>query len=204
MKRNLLSVAIWFCLVVIGPETVVAQTRSGSTDVRASVSKTVKVSLSPDTSRAGVELTAFEHGGALRLVLSGSEFKRNLQVPILIRSNTSYKITASVHSKTAALTQLRVVSIEGGGKLVAGDAVAGVVVERRFDSRRGDSLEGKENLSTIDASMPFTVFSGPRISLGGGVGSPHNALKVVLMLSIRATVAQGSWTLDLELKGSGK
>lgn len=203
LKRGWLSCVIWFCLVAIAPATVCAQSRSGSTNLRGGVSRTVTLSLSPSAPPVGVDLKAFENGGAVRLVLSGSEFKRDLQVPILIRSNTDYIITASVESQTAVLTQLQVLSVEATGKLVAGDAVIGVDVRRQFDKRRGGSLTGEENLSTIDALVPFTIFSGPRISVGGGSNSPHNALRLILLLSVQARAAEGSWTIDLKLQGSG-
>jgi hypothetical protein len=203
LKRRRLSCLIWLCLVAIGPATVCAQRRSGSTDLRASVSKTVTLSLSPNASPAGVDLNAFENGCALRLVLSGSESKRNLQVPILLRSNAAYNINASVQSQTAVLTQLRVLSVEATGKLVASDAVTGVAVRRQFDKQRDDPLAGEENLSTIDALVPFTIFSGPRISMGGSLDSPQNALKVILLLSVQAKLAERSWTIDLKLQGNG-
>ena len=201
-KRSWLSCVIGLCLVVIAPATVCAQRRSGSTELRGGVSKTVVLSLSPNASDGGVELNAFESGGALNLVLSGSQFTRNLQVPILIRSNTTYNVKASVQSQTAVLTQLQVLSVDATGRLVASDAVTSFAVKRQFDWRPGGSLVDAEDLSTIDASVPFTIFSGPRISLGGGLASPHNALKVILLLSVQATVAEGSWTLDLKLQGS--
>jgi len=194
---------IWLCLVAVAPSTVCAQSQSGSIAVRASVSRTVTLSLSPNASRAGVELSAFESAGSLRLVLSGSESKTNLQVPILIRSNTAYDIKASVRSQTAVLAQLQVVSVEATGKLVAGHAVTEVAVRSLYDERRGDGVGREENLSTIDASAPFTIVSGPRISLGGGLDSSQNALKVILLLSVQARVAEGSWTIDLKLQGSG-
>ena len=187
-KRSRLSCVIWLCFVLIAPATVCAQRRSGSTELRGSVSKTVTVSLSPKASDAGAELNAFESGGAVNLVLSGSEFKRTIQVPILVRSNTAYNITASVQSQTAALTNVQVLSVDATGRLVASDAVTGVtVIERQFDQGPGGS---------------FTIFSGPRISLGGGLDSPHNALKVTLLLSVQARVAEEGWLLNLKLQGS--
>jgi hypothetical protein len=202
LKRSWLSCVIWLCLIAIAPATVCAQRRSGSTDLRGSVSKTVTLSQSPNASNAGVELNTFETGGALTLGLTGSDFKRTIQVPILIRSNTAYTITATVESHTAVLTQLQVLSVEATGKLVAGDAVIGFEVRRQLDKRRGGTVAGEENVSPIDASAPFTIVSGPRISLGGGLDSPHNALKVILLLSVQAKVAEESWTLDLNLQSN--
>lgn len=170
--------------------------------MRGSVSKTVTLSLSANASGPGVELNTFETGGVLRLGLSGSEFEKTIQVPILIRSNTGYTITASVESRTAVLKQLHVLSVEATGKLVAADAITGVSLRRQFDMRPGDSLASEENLLALDSAVPFTIFTGPRISLGGGLASPHNALKVILLVSVQAKMAEGSWTLDLNLEGS--
>ena len=170
--------------------------------MRGSVSKTVTLSQSPTPSNAGVELNTFETGGALTLGLSGSEFKRTIQVPILIRSNTAYTITATVESHTAVLTQLQVLSVEATGKLVAGDAVTGFAVRRQLDKRPGGTAAGEESVLPVDTSVPFTIFTGPRISIGGGLDSPHNALKVILLLSLQAMPGE-NWHIDLKLQGNG-
>lgn len=190
-------------LVAIAPATVCAQTRSGSMDLRASVSKTVTLSLAQDASPTGVEVNAFGSDGALTLVLSGVESKSNLQLAILVRSNTAYNIRASVRSDAAVLTQLGVLTVEATGKLVAANAVTGVSVRRVFDKRPGVFPADEGDLSTIDASVPFTMFSGPRISLGGGMDSSQNALEVILLLSVQREVSAGSWTIDLKLQGNG-
>jgi hypothetical protein len=147
-------------------------------------------------------LKAFDTDGALRLVLSGSESSKNLQVTILIRSNTPYNITASVQSQTAALKRLLVLSVEANGRSVAADAVGGVAVGRQFEGRSSVLPAEEENLATVDAAIPFKIFSGPRISLGGGLDSPQNALKVTLLLSVQARAAQEGWTLDLRVQGN--
>ncbi len=202
MKRGWLFCIISGCVVAALPAPLCAQSRSGSTVLRGSVSRTVTLSLFPNASRTITELHAFENGAALSLVVSGSGFERNLQVPILIRSNISYNLIASIQSQTAVPTHLRVLSIEPSGKSVARDAVTGVAIRQQFDVHRGDPSAGEENLSTIDASVPFTIFRGPRISLGGGLNSPSNALKVILLLSVRPKVGKRSWTLNLKLEGS--
>ncbi len=201
--RSWIFRVIWLFLVAIAPATVCAQSRSGSMDVRASVSKTVSLSLAQDVSPTGVDLNAFRNDGALSLVLSGVGIESNLQVAILIRSNTAYNISASVRSDAAVLTQLKVLSVEATGKSVAADAVTSVSVRRAFDRRPGVSRAGARDLSTSDASVPFVMLSGPRISLGGGLDSPQNALKVVLLLSVQPEVSAGSWTIDLKLQGNG-
>src|SRR5690349_9785685 len=107
VERSWPSGVVWLWLVVIAPWTVCAQ---GSADLRASVSKTVTLSLFPGVSQAGIELNALEIGGELRLVVSGSGFEKNVEVPILIRSNADYKIKAEVQSQTAVLTRLQVLN----------------------------------------------------------------------------------------------
>lgn len=64
-------------------------------------------------------------------------------------------------------------------------------------------MADEEDVSTIDASVQFTIFSGPRISVGGALDWSHNALKVTLLLSVQAIAAEESWTIDLKLQGSG-
>lgn len=177
MKLSGLFGVTLFCVVAAAPSITWAQ--SGSVVLRGGVSRTVALSLSADASHAKVE-NAFEGGEVLRLVISGSGSEiRNVEVPILIRSNTSYNIIASAQSQTALVKDLRVLKIEPGGKLVAGDAVSGVAVIQEFD----------------DAAVSSFVLSGPRVSMGGGLNSPDNALKVVLSLSVEPKKDNGTWTI---------
>src|SRR5687768_4046137 len=126
MKLSGLFGVTLLCVVAAVPSIAWAQ--SGSVALRGSVSRTVALSLSPDAAHARVE-NVFESGEVLRLVISGSGSEiRNVEVPILIRSNTSYNIIASTQSQTALVKELRVLRIEPGGKLVAGDAVSGVSI----------------------------------------------------------------------------
>ena len=175
MKLSGLFGVTLFCVVAAAPSIAWAQ--SGSVVLRGGVSRTVALSLSPDAAHARVE-NAFESGDGLRLVISGSGSEvRNVEVPILIRSNTSYNIIASTQSQTAVVKELRVLRIEPGGKLVAGDAVSGVSIRPQAG-----------NASSL-------VLNGPRVSIGGGLNSPDNALKVVLSLSVQPKKDGGTWTI---------
>ncbi len=177
MKRSGLFGVILCCVVAAVPSIAWAQ--DGSVVLRGGVSRTVALSLSPEATHARVE-NAFESGEVLRLVISGSGSEiKNIEFPILIRSNTSYNLIASSQSRTAVVKDLRVLRIEPGGKLVAGDAVSGVTIRPQFDH----------------ASNPAFVLSGPRISLGGGLTTPDNALKVVLLLSVEPKKDGGRWTI---------
>lgn len=203
MKSGCLIWVLWLCVVVVVPSATCAQSRSDSIVLRGSVSKTVTLLLSPDATQARVQLQAFENDGVLTLVIVGSGCEKNLQVPILIRSNVSYKVTASIQSQNAVPMQLRVLGVEPSGKLVTADAVNGVAIEPQFNMRGDDTLATGENLSTIDTSIPFTIFSGPRISIGGGLNSSDNALKAILVLSVQARTEKENWRVNLQLQGSG-
>jgi hypothetical protein len=175
MKLSGLFGVTLFCVVAAVPSIAWAQ--SGSVMLRGGVSRTVALSLPPDAAHARVE-NAFESDGVLRLVISGSGSEvRNVEVPILIRSNTSYNIVASTQSQTALVKDLRVLRIEPSGKLVAGDAVSGVSIRPEVG-----------NASAL-------VLNGPRVSIGGGLNSPDNALKVVLSLSVQPKKDGGTWTI---------
>ena len=194
MKRNWRFYLTCLGVVLTVPLTVRAQSGSASIVMSASVSKTITLSLGPSAApHVRAELSALENGGVLRLVVSGSGV-RNLQIPILVRSNIPYNIVASVQSQTDVVTQLSVLRIEPGGRLVAGDAVSGAVIERRRSEGR---------FSDIDPAVPFSILSGPRVSLGGGLNSPDNALKAILSISVKPKVEKESWTIELTLQGSG-
>jgi hypothetical protein len=98
---------------------------------------------------------------------------------LLVRSNSSFKISAVFESQTAELSGLSVVDVHATGSLVSPQAVN--AVEKR---REGD-----------------VVLRGPRISLGGTLNSPNNALQVTLLIRLKPQTLSG-WTGHLTLAGS--
>lgn len=203
IKQGWLFTVISFCFLAVAPATVWSQTGSESIVLRGSVSRTVTLSLGTSATQGRIELIAFESGKVLSLVAAGSGIERDLQVPLLIRSNTSYNLTATVQTQTAVLTQLKVLNVERGGKFVADEAATGVTIVRQFKMAPDDLSTDHNNILKIDVSTPFTILHGPRISVGGAANSLDNALKVLLLLSVHPKPDEHNWTINLKLEASG-
>jgi len=138
--------------------------------MKATVSEIVVLSASP----------ASAPSNTVSLVLSGDD--QVVRVPLLIRSNTSFKISATFESKTAVLSELSVDNVRPTGTLVSPQIVSALHLNPQLDP---------------DTSQPLLVLSGPRISLGGTLNSPNNAMEVTLL--IRLTPPAGRWTAQLSL-----
>ena len=115
-----------------------------------------------------------------RITLSGDDAQPSvIRVPLLVRSNSSFKISAVFESQTAELIELSVVDVHATGNLVSPQVVN--AVDKR---REGD-----------------VVLSGPRISLGGTLNSPNNALQVTLLIRVKPLTVSG-WMGHLTLAGT--
>lgn len=176
--RRLCALLCLFTVVLLVPASVEAQT--GSVTLTGRVSETVALSVPPNSIRGDVGLDVVSSGSTVRITLSGAG-SPVIRVPLLVRSNTSFRISATVESKTAELTQLSVVNVRGTGRLVSPEAT-NLEIPKQFD------LRGVEE--------PFVVLSGPRVSLGGTLESPNNALQITLLLHIKSQPAE-RWTVHL-------
>ena len=115
-----------------------------------------------------------------RITLSGDDAQSSvIRVPFLVRSNSNFKISAVFESQTAELSELSVVDVHATGSLVSPQVVN--AVDKR---QEGD-----------------VVLSGPRISLGGTLNSPNNALQVTLLIRVKPQSVSG-WMGHLMLVGS--
>jgi len=151
------QIFILMAVVFLVPASVAAQTVT----VSGSVSETVALSVS-------------------RITLSGDDTQPSvIRVPLLVRSNSSFKISAVFESQTAELIELSVVDVHATGNLVSPQVVN--AVDKR---REGD-----------------VVLSGPRISLGGTLNSPNNALQVTLLIRVKPLTVSG-WMGHLTLAGT--
>ena len=150
------------------PVTVNAQ--SGSVTLQATVSETVALSILPNSTQSDLNVGIL--GGSsnsVRITLTGDAESSVIRVPLLVRSNTNFKISAAFESQTAVLTQLSVMDVRPLGRLVSREAVnAAAVAPEGF----------------LDVSRPLLVLSGPRVSLGGTLDSPNNALQVTLLIRL--------------------
>jgi hypothetical protein len=184
-KRSRLKCRHVFTLVAVfllAPSGVEAQT--GSVAMRATVSEVVALSVLPNSITGNVVST----GNTVRITLSGDE--DIIRVPLLVRSNSSFKITAAVESNTAEVTQLSVTDVRATGTLVSPQAISELNVPRQFDVRGLDESTASV-LNLLDVSRPVLVASGPRVSRGGTLASPNNALQITLLIGLKPQPARG-------------
>ena len=187
-----------FVVVLLLAHGVKAQT--GSVTIKSTVSEVVALSVLPNSTYGEVETSFVSTGSTVRITLSGADADSAvIRVPLLVRSNSSFKISAAVESNTAEVTQLSVVDARATGTLVSPNAVSELNVPRQFDVRRLDSASSVQNL--LAPSRPVLVASGPRISRGGTLTSPNNALQLTLLIRLKPQPARG-WLVHLTFVGT--
>ena len=161
-------------VAVLVPAGVHAQT---SVTLTGTVSETVALSVSPD---AAAEMNVVSSGNTVRVTLS-SAGSPVVRVPLLVRSNSSFSITAMVDSTTAELVDLSIADVHATGTLVAPNAIT----------------ELNAPSTPPDLSRPFLVATGPRVSLGGTLNSPNNALQITVLIRFKPVAPD--WTAQLTL-----
>lgn len=177
------------------------QTGMGSVTMKADVSGTVALSVSPNLLQDNVQVDAHSDVKSLTLTLSGSGGDVvSVRVPILIRSNTGYKISGLVQSQAATLTNFVVLDAHPTGRFVAPDSFASLNVTRELDSRNKNGIV--QTTSLFLNHSPFTILSGPRVSLAGTLNSVDNALEVILLVVVKPEVGADGWFLRVTLSGS--
>ena len=162
-------VCVVIAVLFLLPATVYAQ--SGSVTLQATVSETVALSILPNSAQSDLEMAVVSSGAnTVRITLSGDAESPVIRVPLLVRSNSSFKISAVFESQATLLTQLSVIDVGATGALVSSQAVSGAVMPQHGD---------------LNVSRPWLVLVGPRVSLGGTLDSPNNALQVTLLIRLR-------------------
>ena len=161
-------------VVFLAPAGVEAQT--GRVTLKATVSETVTLSVPPTFSQSNVDVVT-TGGNTVRITFSGDD--PVIRVPLLVRSNSSFKISAV---QTAGVSQLSVVDVHATGTLVSPQAVNGLNVSRKNES----------NL----------IASGPRVSLGGTLNSPNNALQITVLIRLNSQPSPGSQVTFVATAGS--
>ena len=148
-------------VVVLVPAGVKAQS---SVTMKAAVSETVALSVLPNS----IDANVVSSGNTVRITLSGTDAQ--VRVPLIVRSNSGFKISAIFESKAAVLSELSVEDLRATGRLVSPQIVDAVHVEMQVNP---------------DTSQPLLVASGPRVSLGGTLHSPNNALQITVLVRLK-------------------
>ena len=197
VKRSGLKCRHIFTLIAIAlflPAGVEAQT--GRVTLKGIVSETVALSVLPNSTNGNVDADVVSNGNTVRITLSGADSVASvIRVPLLMRSNSGFRISAAAESKAALLTQLSVIDVRASGMLVSPRAVSELIVPRQFDFRGLDESTFSAP-NPLDVSRPLLVASGPRVSLGGTLDSPNNALQITLLIRLKPQRACG-WLVHL-------
>ena len=160
---------------------VQAQTGRAAVTLTGSVSKTVALSIPPNFTSKDIDASVLSSGAragsSVRLTLSSMDANPVIRVPLLVRSNSGFKISAVVESTTVELSELSVIGVDPTGTLVSRNIVTALDVMPRLSA---------------DTSQPLLVLSGPRVSLGGTLDSPNNALQITLLIRLKTQSAHGS------------
>ena len=162
--------------------TVVTTIDAQTVTLNGRVSETVNLSVDPNSTQGNIRVHVVSSGDTVRMTLSGSG-AGVIRVPLMVRSNSGFTIRGRFESTTARVTQFSVLNARATGRLVSSEAVNNLEVSPRFDRRR---LEQNISQEGFDFSTPFFVCSGPRISLGGTLVSPNNALQVTVLVHVKA------------------
>jgi hypothetical protein len=157
-------------VIVIGVLLVPACVEAQTVTANATVSETVALSVLPNFNRNNIDVDVVSSGRTVRMTLAGNPGKSPvIRVPLIVRSNSSFRISAAVESTTAELTHLSVIDVRATGSLVSPEAISEFEIAPQFDL----------------TSDPLLVLSGPRVSLGGTLTSPNNALQITLLIRLK-------------------
>ena len=149
-------------LIAVGVLVPVGVKAQNSVILKATVSEAVTLS-------APNNMNVVSRGGnAVEITLSGDD--QIVRVPLLVRSNSNFKISAIFESKTAVLSELSVDDVRATGMLVSPQVVSALHLNPQLDP---------------DIAQPLLVLSGPRVSLGGTLNSPNNALQITVVIRLK-------------------
>ena len=182
--RHVLTLVVVLLSVAPGMK---AQT--GGVTMQGRVSEIVALSVLPNSTPSDVDMNVMSTGNTVRITLSGANTEV-IRVPLLVRSNSSFKISAAVESNTTEVTQLSVTDVRATGTLVSPQAINELAVPRQFDVR--GLVETSSSPNVLDLSRPVLVASGPRVSRGGTLISPNNALEITLLIRLKPQPVPGS------------
>ncbi|HEU4713173.1 MAG TPA: hypothetical protein VFS76_16495 [Pyrinomonadaceae bacterium] len=157
------------------------EAQTSSVTLTATVSETVALSIAPGFNPENISRDVIRSGNTVRVSLSSpNRESRVIRVPLLVRSNSGFKVFASIDSTTADVAELSMIDARATGTLVAPHVASAV-----------------EATDLFPASL---VLTGPRVSLGGTLQSPNNALQITLLIRLQPK-SDAAWSLQLTFVG---
>lgn len=185
------------------------QSASASVTVGGQVSEAVFVSIAPGAhlSNENNETLPITYSNlnkhTVRLSIpasGGSSVGRRISIPLQLRSNVGYTLSASTNLSGATLLRgLCIAGVRATGGHVARGAIN--AANRAACEDRAASVQPR-NAKRINLSSPTNLLQGQSISLSGTSDSPFNALEVLLVLEVEPQTALSQGSIELVLSAA--
>ncbi|HEV7906428.1 MAG TPA: hypothetical protein VGO96_21500 [Pyrinomonadaceae bacterium] len=180
---------------------------AASVTIGGRVGEAIFVSIAPGAQVSGDTLPVTytnldQHTVRLSIPTSGtSGGSRRLSIPLQLRSNVGYTLSASANSNgtTLLLRELCVAGVKATGRHVARGATHAANMAACAD-RTARVQTGDANRS--GASFPATLLQGQPISLSGTSDSPFNALEVLISIEVETQTGQPQGNVELTLSAT--
>ncbi|HEY0377180.1 MAG TPA: hypothetical protein VGC87_09500 [Pyrinomonadaceae bacterium] len=190
--RSFATLSFALALTILFAHDAAGQSASGSVTVGGQVSRAVFLDVAPGAqlSADNIRVTQTQQDARtvhLSISVAGTDAGL-VSVPLQLRSNAGFRLSASAEASNAFLSTMRVTGARATGSLVAAEAVNAAAQE---------AAAGDAHASRLQFSSAHTILTGPRISLGGTHDTPSNALEVTLILEVRPD--EGYQNSDIEL-----
>jgi hypothetical protein len=167
---------IFTLLAVVFLLPTAAEAQTGRVVLQGHVSETVSLSVVPNFTHGNPGAEVVSTSNTVRITLTTDNKSPVIRVPLLVRSNSSFKLSAGFASATNLLTQLSITDVRPTGRLVSPAAISGLNISKRLD---------------LDDSRELLLVSGPRVSLGGTLDSPTNALQITVLIRLSPQAMPG-------------
>jgi len=191
--------SLFLTLTLCLPGIARAQAGGGSITMTGVVSELVALSVPQTTEAPGVLVnTSRGADNSLTVTLSGNSLGlTEVSIPVQIRSNTAYRLSAAATTSGSDLKSLLVVGARTTGTLAAPDAAEALSVAAAFDGRSSNDSSTAVGFNLPNLSSPSELLSGPRATLGGTLQSPRNAVEVTLSVAVAPRADAQSWSVEL-------
>ena len=204
-----LSFALTFLLLLACATRAQSVSSRASVTINGQVSGTVLLNLSPSARLSDGATHVTSHNTDAHTLVVSIKIKdhraRQIVIPVQIRSNVSYALSASIKQSgaTPPLEMMRGIKVAGArptGRFVAPEAVEAMSVAA-FETANEASRLPQASRNALP-HPPATLLAGPRISLAGMPDSPHNALEVTIVAEVGASAAEEMRSVELTLSAT--
>lgn len=195
--RSFAALSFALTLTILLAHDAAGQSAHGSVTVSGQVSRAVFLDIAPAAhlSADNFQVTHTQqdaHTIHLSISVAGTE-ARLVSIPLQLRSNAGFKLSASAELSNASLSMMRVAEARATGRLVSADAVNAAMRDAATDGAHANPLQFPSTR---------TLLTGPRISLGGTHDTPSNALEVTLLLEVSPYEGYQNSNVELTLTAS--